>query len=64
MIDTRLSDLGKRIEAAMKRHGFTVEEMWTRSVKRQVAATGVARMVFTMDNSSGAWAIKSVRGAA
>ena len=59
-MEARLHDLGIRIAACMKRHGFDERELLTRSIKRQLASgQKAARIVFHLETRDGDWFIRA-----
>ncbi len=63
MSDPRLSDLGDRIAACMKRHGFTERELILRSLKRQLERMPVARVTYRVTPKEGRWVLLPGHGA-
>lgn len=59
----RLAEFGSRLNAARRKHAAELTDYYLREIKRQIDTTGIGRAIFTVDNSTGHWAVSDWRAA-
>jgi hypothetical protein len=59
-----LSDLGKRIAACIRKHGFNDERSWLiESMRIQFKQSRAARLALSLEKKNGAWRVSEWRPA-